>query len=499
MSKRKKKNLVSILFLLLALVALIVAYVLVSKKDSNSDEGAEQEEISLITLDTDKISYLWLLNGDTDITFNLKDDIWVSVVDPNRPIKQTYVKNMVNRFRDVSAMRIVNENPEDLGEYGLDNPRIMVEAKEEEEGSRGVIKIGDEAVAHNGYYAMVNDDPKIYILATSYKSAFDRKDIEFTDIETAPSLTTEKITYIEVLTRDGEEFELLFDQDKKYDSVGIFSWFILKPYSKVYPADTDKLTSLLDNYTSFSFASCVEYDSRDLSSYGLEEPYATIRVKYLEDITEKLEEPEVNEETGETIETKTYKEEREFKLLVGNGDDHGNYFVKTDKSNAVYTMAESNINKMLNIDTFNYISKFVSIHNIGHIDKVSITVDGKSYIMEIQREKVKNEEGEEETEETYYFNGSAVEEDDFKGIYQAIIAAKYDAKPIKGTEPSNNKPVITISYHYYENDKTVTTSYLPYDDSFYLVEQEGEFTFLADKRLINDTFAKVVEFQQEDQ
>src|SRR5690606_16942367 len=161
----------------------------------------------------------------------------------------------------------------------------------------------------------------------------------------------------------------------------------------------------------------------DLSSYGLADPYATIQVKYLEEITEKLEEPEVDEETGETIETKTYKEEREFKLLVGNKDDNGYYYVKTDKSNAVYTMAEKNINTMLEIDTFNYISKFVSIHNIEHIDKVDITVNGKSYTMEIQREKVKNEEGEEETEATYYFNGSVVDEDDFKDIYQAIIAA----------------------------------------------------------------------------
>ena len=76
-----------------------------------------------------------------------------------------------------------------------------------------------------------------------------------------------------------------------------------------------------------------------------------------------------------------------------------------DGDKAVYTMKAFNVERMLDIDAFSVLSTFVSLHNISSVDKIDINIEGKSYIMEIKRKTITNDEGEEEIESTSYFDG----------------------------------------------------------------------------------------------
>ncbi|HWT26996.1 MAG TPA: hypothetical protein VN131_03580, partial [Mobilitalea sp.] len=87
------------------------------------------------------------------------------------------------------------------------------------------------------------------------------------------------------------------------------------------------------------------------------------------------------------------------------------------------------------------------------------------------------------------------EEQAFKDVYEVIIGASYDTQITKPVDINGVNPVLTLTYHITvgNQQKTLSASYLPYDDSFYIVNFDGaKVRFLADKRKI-DTIIKTIE------
>jgi hypothetical protein len=183
-----------------------------------------------------------------------------------------------------------------------------------------------------------------------------------------------------------------------------------------------------------------------------------------------------------------------FKLYIGNQNDNNEYYVRRDGSNAVYTLSTDTVDKMLKVDAFSLLDHYVCIPVIDSVDKISAEAGGKTYNMEITRKTVTNKDGEDETQATYYYDGNTVEESSFKSLYQAFIAIKYDNVLSEAVDTSNLNPVLTLSYHIFgDMESTITTSYLPYNDSFYLVEK-GDKRFLVDKRVIDQVVATLTTY-----
>jgi hypothetical protein len=77
-----------------------------------------------------------------------------------------------------------------------------------------------------------------------------------------------------------------------------------------------------------------------------------------------------------------------------------------------------------------------------------------------------------------------------------MIGAGYDAEIKKEVSVENVEPFLVITYHLNDKDKTsVTTSYLPYDEIFYIVDTGEVIRFFADKREIDDIAKAVIEFK----
>lgn len=512
MLRREKKNAATLILLLLSLVLLVGFYIWYKGRDTSSkgnekgtglegelessDSGAAvTEKIELSAMDPELISKLHYIHGDADIMLVLMDDLWKSEGEPDRPINQSYVKNMINLIDNVNALRIITETPADLSEYGLSEPYTYIQA-EQTDGKTLILSIGDEAPGGEGCYAQINGSDTVYLLDSTYGTGLTYGDSDMTDVEKLPSITADNIYHIEVLKKDGEDFELLYDPENKIDDAGtgIFSWVILKPYEKPYAADGSKVSDLRPKYTGFKFLSCADYSGKDPGRYGLYDPAASILVEYYETRTEKLEKPETDPETGKEITEKTYQDEKSIKLYIGNRDSDGNYYVKKEGSDAVYTMAADKIDTILNTDPFSVMYSFISIPNIENVNKIDIEIEGSPYTMEIKRRTVKDDKGEDKTEATYYYNGKVVDEKAFKGVYQVMIAAGYDAKIPEGVTPSDQKPFLTISY--YLKDKSVEkTSYLPYDESFYFVDNGSTIRFFADRRKIDAVAEAIREFK----
>lgn len=502
MAKRKKKNQITLISLLLALVLLTGFYVWYMNRDkfggsgNLADEDSESdEEASLIIadMDLDLVNTIYYKNENADMTFVLEDERWKLEADKNRPINQDYIRNMLNLVDQVKADRLVHENPEDLEQYGLLEPYASLELVQSD-GNGVKLSLGNEISGGQGYYAKIEGNDAVYILPNIYKTHLSHSDAQMTYVEDGPSITSNNIYHIEVLQRDGEDFELIYDPDSKYHKVGnpMLAWAILKPYEEVYSADSSKVSEILDNFDSFDFLTSIEYQTEEFDKYGLEEPSASVLVDYYEQYTKPLEEPVTDSDTGEEITEETITEEKSIKIYIGDKDDSGDYYVRKDGDKAVYTMKATSIDGMLNVDAFSIFSPFISIHNIDTVDRIDIDISGKSYTMEIKRETIVNEDDEEEVKESYYYNGILVEEDVFKDVYQDIIGAKYDTQLKEPASAEGLELILTISYHL-NTGETYSTNYYPYDDSFYLVDNGNVIRFTTDKRNIDGIIKSVHE------
>ncbi|HKL80281.1 MAG TPA: DUF4340 domain-containing protein [Mobilitalea sp.] len=508
MSKRKKKNAITLIFLLLALVLLIVFYIWYSGRDkaveendstaNRQEEGAAKEDASLnlATMDPTLIDTLHFSNPEVDLTLVCKEEVWKSEANPERPINQENVSKMLNILVNVKAQRLISEKPEDLGEYGLSEPRISVEAFQSD-GKTLTLKVGDKAVGVEGYYARVNEEDAVYLLAVGYGTEFSYTDTDMTAVAEDPVITSDNIFHIEVMKKDGDNFELLYDTENTLDGTGsgLFPWVILKPYEEGYAADSSKVSEVLPSFSTFDFIACVDYSGVNLDKYGLEDPTASILVEYYEYYTMTLETPETDPNTGEEITEKTYYEAKNIKIHVGSADNTGNYYVRLDGDNLVYTMPAEDIEGMLTVDPFKVISSFISLQNIESIDRIDVEIEGQPYTMEIKRETITNDAGEADTKATYYYNGKTVQEDVFKGVYQVMIAAGYDAKIMEAVDTEGVTPFMTISYQ--AKGKILNkTSYLPYNESFYIIDNGGQIRFFADKRKIDNIADRIVKFNK---
>lgn len=495
MAKRKKKNAITLISLLFALVVLIGIYFWYTNKDNSSSKGDKKDTTKTTTIakiDVKKLNSIHLTNKKSDMTFVLDNNNWVLKNDTSRPINQDNVKIMLNSLGEIKADSIVTNKPEDLSEYGLSEPSIKIVATQTD-GKTLTLHIGNEVSTGDGCYATANGNSKVFILSTSYNTDFGYSEAEMTQAGAPPIITANNITHISVDNPgSSKDFELLFQQGNKMDLSGrnMFSWVILKPYPEGYTADSTNVNNLLPNYASISFSSLVDYNCKNLAKYGLKKPEASVYVAYNNIYSKKLDKPEKDPTTGKQIKVKTITESKDFKLFIGNKAESGDYYVRMDGSNSVNTMSAELVNKMLKVDTFNLLNKFVLLPYIDSVDSMDITISGIPYTMKITRETSKDAKGKLTTKPTYYYNGKKVPEKRFKDVYQIVIAAEYDAQIKQKVKTKGVEPFMTINYHLVDG-RSIKTSYLPYDDSFYIVKYNDNIRFFADKRRI-DTIANIV-------
>ncbi|NLP35187.1 MAG: DUF4340 domain-containing protein, partial [Clostridiales bacterium] len=341
MAKRKNRNAFTLVSLSFVMILLVGVYIWNGNREKSSDtkenKTQQEENITVATIDTEQVEMLHYIGKDADIKLVLKDETWISESQPERPINQQRVGNIINLVEKINARRLVSEDATNLSEYGLDNPKAYLQVTLKDDTSL-TLKVGDEAKGISGYYGTVNDDNKVYLLNATYGTGLDYSDVEFTAIEDGPDITAANIDHIQVLKRDGEDFELVNDKENKYDRTSdLYPWVITKPYEETYAADSSKASELQSKFNRFNFQTCVDYSGDNLDQYGLEDPSASIYIQYFETHTETLDEPELDSETGEEVTEKTTYEDKEYKIYVGNQEEDGDYYVRREGSDYVYT------------------------------------------------------------------------------------------------------------------------------------------------------------------
>ena len=179
---------------------------------------------------------------------------------------------MTWRLQTADRERIIDEAPDELGRFGLDEPELTVTLRLADGESRSIAFGGDTPVGSN-VFVRTGDAETVYTTASSLKDAADKTLYDLRD-RSIMSFTDEDVARVEI-----ERPNAGITVERQPDlGDGIDRWALSAPLDA--RADADEVSSLLRRLrTGNATAFATDEPSEDeLAAFGLAEPEITLRV-----------------------------------------------------------------------------------------------------------------------------------------------------------------------------------------------------------------------------
>ena len=269
-------------------------------------------------------------------------------------------------------------------------------------------------------------------------------------------------------------------------------------------------SDLTNAVSSLTYKKFIDYKGDDLAQYGLDKPTETVTIVTEEteaeteeetetetaEVAEAATETEMVSESESTSETETGSEETTTEavsetateeatteavsetateaateteseteteepktievtttLLIGNTNDDGDYYVKLADNNGVYTMSESTLDKLLNVDVLDYVSMYLNDVPMTNMKSLEVTYQGETKTLTVESEEapVETEASTEEETEADTIKISAGALDDAETETESESEAETE------TETESEQQMRTV-YHYLVDGEDVDST-----------------------------------------
>jgi len=421
--------------LLVVLGLLTGAYFLVkSKKTSDTAGSTENKALKMLDLGTDQLTGITLENRDGKFVFVKRDKEWVLSFPEGLKIDKSRIEALASELSGLTASKLIEEDAKDLAQYGLDKPSTVSATLSD--GSLKTVELGDRTPAGDGYYVKLKGSGKVYTVDsyTGDKLNSRKNDIRDRTVFTAKA---EEITGFSM----DKAGKTVFAAKKEDDN-----WVLTLPLDA--NADMSSLGIIFNSVLNVTVKDFVEDNPPDSGKYGLKNPSYSIEV--------------------ETAKGKT-------RIDLGSEKEKGSLiYGRIGTSNEVVTFDEGSLN-FLDKPLKEIMEVFAYIVNISDVDKITVEMDGKTDVFDIQTDK------DDKDKDRFYFNGkdiSALKNDKgsqlFREYYEALIGVTMDDVEI-GANPSG-KADITLTYFLKKAPGTMKVEFIPKDGSYYYVMKNGKYS-----------------------
>lgn len=471
---RNKKNMFTVLFLFTALVLVCFLYFVIPKGE-NSDEQAETEKESSITvdtIDTGQVVEIAVSKAGKEVYHLKKEDkTWKFAGDKSLPVDGESVNSLLESVASVTATKELALDAAEKSSYGVEEPALTIRITTPDKTYQ--YDLGDEVPIEGGVYGLVSGRDKIYCMSDSLMSVFDVKAKSLIQKDELPDITESEMTAVKVDNKKDADFEA--EVVKKSERVeSDISWNITKPYAKPLAASDEDWSATLGYFNTLELGDLVEYKAKNLLKYGLDNPSSVITVQYKKD-----------------------KKEKSFVLNVGKKEDDA-YYVCLKNSSNIYEMPASEVEQMTKLDAYSCMNQKVYNKTVTEIKGYDVTFGGTTLRITGSLKKEEKEDTVTASDYIWSLNGKTIADDDitsFVAPYSDAGQITYSGKADKKVVPKNRKAVLKIVYH--EERRDVTVTYYPYDETnFYRVDRDGMDYFLVDKRAVDEVIGQFESIQK---
>ena len=253
---------------LVVVLAGLGAYIyFVTWKTPEGDTAKKTDKV-FTGVQADKIEEVRITSAGGDATTAKKDNGAWQVMQPvTAKADESEISGITSALASIDVVRVIDENPSNLNEYGLSNPRIQVDFKAAGDKDYRRLFIGEKSPTGADLFAKRNDEKRVFLIPAFQETTFNKDTFALRD-KTVLKFDREKVDGVEVgaagkslvMAKEGPE------------------WKIKKPVDT--RADYGSVEGLVGRLQTIQMKSIVadQASPADLKKYGLEKPEATVNI-----------------------------------------------------------------------------------------------------------------------------------------------------------------------------------------------------------------------------
>ena len=261
------RGLRSTLALIVVLAGLSSYIYFITWKKPENDTGSKQEKV-FASLQADKINDLRIKSESGDTTALKKSDAGWQVVEPaSMQADEAELSAITASLTQIEIVRVIDEHPADLKDYGLNGPRIEVDFKTAGDNDYRRLLIGDKSPTGADLFVKRNGETRVFLIPAYMETNFNRTTFDLRD-KTLLKFDRDKVGSVEV-NAGGKIVQIAKDGSE---------WKITKPLQA--RADFGAVEGLIGRVQTARMRSLVtnEPSAAELKKYGLDKPETTLQM-----------------------------------------------------------------------------------------------------------------------------------------------------------------------------------------------------------------------------
>lgn len=228
-------------------------------------EGSKQEKV-FPDAKSDKIDQITVKSDKGETTTAAKQgDRWQQTQPAGAAADEAEISGITSNLASIEVQRVVEEQPADVKQFGLDPARIQVSFRQD--GKERSLLIGQKTPTGSDLYARQSDKPRVFLVPSYLETTFNKSPFDLRD-KTILTIDRDKLDRLEIETAD---------HTVKAAKTGT-EWRITAPVDA--RADFSAIDSILGRLNSTPMKAIVanDADATKLKEYGLDKPAITARV-----------------------------------------------------------------------------------------------------------------------------------------------------------------------------------------------------------------------------
>jgi hypothetical protein len=209
----------------------------------------------------------------SEIVLNQENDQWTITAPKTFDADTAKMGSVLSKIKSSQIQEFIAETPEDLAQYGLEQPRAQLTLVVGEDKAQRSLLLGKTDEAETGMYAKHAATSPVFLVPPDIFEEFPKSVNDLRDT-TLLSYNNDDVRQIELLA-DGQE-PLVLEQIAPPTEDAESLWNIVRP--QTYEAMTSKVRSWLWDAQSVKVEQFVTDEPTDLNLHGLEPPQLRVKV-----------------------------------------------------------------------------------------------------------------------------------------------------------------------------------------------------------------------------
>ena len=235
--------------------------------EGGADASTKKEKV-FAGFEADKVDEIKVTSAAGDATTLKKEGGAWQVVQPiTAKADESEVSGITTALGQIEVSRVIDENPANLNDYGLSNPRIEIDFKGGGAKDARKLLVGDKSPTGSDLFAKRNDEKKVFLIPAFQETSLNRTTFDLRE-KNVLKFDREKVDGLDV-TAGSKTLAVAKDGGE---------WKITRPVQT--RADFGSVEGLVGRLQSVQMKSMVAENAApaDLKKYGLDKPEATVNL-----------------------------------------------------------------------------------------------------------------------------------------------------------------------------------------------------------------------------